>query len=61
MEKLFNIKFGSRYVMNKKNPEKNRNIFSNFNNMLKNKRKDILKDCFDNIKQKAFDNVLKKS
>ncbi len=60
LEKLFNIKFGSRYVMDKINSEKNRNIFSNFNYMLKYKRKDILKDCFDNIKQRAFDNVLRK-
>ena len=60
LEKLFNIKFGSRYVMDKINSEKNRNIFSNFNYMLKNKRKDILEECFYNIKQTSFDNVLKK-
>ena len=60
LEKLFNIKFGSRYVLDKINSEKNRNIFNKFNDMLKKKRQDILKECFDKIKRTAFDNVLKK-
>ena len=60
LEKLLNIKFGSRYALDKINSEKNRNIFKNFNDMLKKKKDDILKDCFDKIKQTAFDNVLKK-
>ena len=59
LEKLCNIKFGSRYALDKINSEKNRNIFKNFNDMLKNKKNDILKDCFDKIKEKAFYNVLK--
>ena len=61
LQKLFNIKFGSRYALDKINSEKNRNIFQRFNDMLKNKRKDILKDCFDKIKQRETDNVLTKA
>ena len=61
LEKLFNIKFGGRYVLDKINSEKNRNIFITFNNMLKNKKQNILKECFDNLKQRGFDNVLKKA
>ena len=60
LQKLFNIKFGSRYALDKMNSEKNRNIFSRFNDMLKKKRLDILKDCFDNIKKRETDNVLTK-
>ena len=56
---LNNIKFGARYALDKINSEKNRNIFESFNNMLKNKRADILKDCFDRIKQQRKDNVLR--
>ena len=29
--------------------------------MLKNKKNDILKDCFDKIKERAFYNTLKKA
>ena len=36
--------------MDKINSEKNRNIFKEFNDMLKNKRKDILEECFYNKK-----------
>ena len=61
LQKLFNIKFGSRYALDKINSEKNRKIFQRFNDMLKNKRKDILKDCFDKIKQRETDNVLTKA
>jgi hypothetical protein len=61
LEKLFNIKFGSKYALDKINSEKNRNIFKNFNDMLKNKKNDILKECFDKIKERAFYNVLKKA
>ena len=61
LEKLFNIKFGSKYALDKINSEKNRNIFKNFNDMLKNKKNNILKDCFDKIKERAFYNVLKKA
>ena len=60
LEKLLNIKYGSRYALEKINSEKNRNIFKNCIDMLKKKRIDTLKDCFDKIKKNAFDNVLKK-
>ena len=59
LEKLANIKFGAKYALDKLNSEKNRNIFERFNNLLKNKREDILKDCFDRIKKERKDNVLK--
>ena len=61
LEKLLNIKFGSKYVIDKIKSENNRNIFNQFNDMLKAKRYDILKDCFDKIKKRAFDNVLRKA
>ena len=61
LKKLFNIKFGSRYALDKINSEKNRNIFKRFNDMIKNKRLVTLKDCFDKIKQRAVDNVLGKA
>ena len=59
LNKLINIKFGKKYVFDKIRSENNRNIFKKFNEDLKNKRKDILKDCFDKIRQTAFDNKLK--
>ena len=59
LEKLSNIKFGARFALDKLNSEKNRNIFLRFNDLLKNKKGDILKDCFDRIKQQRKDNVVK--
>ena len=61
LEKLCNIKYGGKYAIDKIISEKNRNIFKNFNDMLKNKKNDRLKDCFDKIKERAFYNVLKKA
>jgi hypothetical protein len=58
LEKLSNIKFGAKYALDKLYSEKNRNIFERFNVLLKNKRKDTLKDCFDRIKQNRKDNML---
>ena len=59
LEKLNNIPFGAKYALDKINSEKNRNIFDSFNNLLKNKRNNILKDCFDRIKNERKDNILK--
>ena len=61
LEKLLNIKFGCKYVFDKIESENNRKIFEQFNELLKNKRLDHLKDCFDKIKKRAFDNVLRKA
>ena len=61
LEKLLNIKFGAKYAIDKINSEKNRNIFDKFNNTFKKKRLDILKDCFDKIKKRGIDNVLRKA
>ena len=58
LEKLFNIKFGCKYALDKINSEKNRNTFIKFNNDLENKRLDTLKNCLDSIKQKKKDNIL---
>ena len=58
LEKLSNIKFGAKYALDKLNSEKNRNIFERFNDLLKNKRADTLKDCFDRIKKERKDKVL---
>ena len=59
LEKLNNIPFGAKYALDKINSEKNRKIFESFNNLLKNKRNNILKDCFDKIKNERKDNTLK--
>ena len=61
LEKLLNIKFGSKHVFDRIESENNRKIFEQFNDLLKNKRLDHLKDCFDKIKKRAFDNVLRKA
>ena len=55
---LMDIKFGKKYVFDKIKSERNRNIFKNFNNDLKQKRLNTLKECFDKVKQTAFDNKL---
>ena len=60
LNKLFNIKFGGRYLFDKLVSQKKRDIFNIFNELLKKKRKDSLKDCFDKIKQTSFDNALTK-
>ena len=61
LEKLFNIKFGGKHALDKLKSEKNRNIFNKFNDLLKKKRLDNLKDSFDKIKKERFDNTLKKA
>ena len=61
LEKLINIKFGGKYAIDKINSEKNRNIFNKFNEMLKKKRLNNLKDSFNKIKKEGFDNTLKKA
>ena len=61
LEKLFNIKFGGKFAINKLKEEINRNIFNIFNASLKNKRLTLLKDCFEKIKKKGFNEVLKKA
>ena len=59
LSKLFNIKFGKRYVFDKIKSENNRNIFKKFNDGLKNHKLNTLKECFDKIKNTAFDNKLR--
>jgi hypothetical protein len=61
LEKLLNIKFGSKHILDKLKSEKNRDIFNDFNDLLKTKRLDHLKESFDKIKKRGFDNVLRKA
>ena len=58
LSKLLNIKFGKKYVFDKIKSENNRNVFKKFNDDLKKHKLDTLKDCFDKIRQTAFDNKL---
>jgi len=57
--KLMKVKFGKEYVFNKIKSEKNRSVFKQFNDNLKKHKLNTLKDCFDKIKQTAFNNKLK--
>ena len=59
LEKLTNIKIGGKYALDKLHSEKNRNIFKTFNDLLKNKRVDILKECLINFKQQRKADILK--
>ena len=59
--KLVNIKFGKKYAFDKIKSENNRNIFKKFNDDLKKHRLNTLKECFDKIRQTAFDNKLKRA
>ena len=52
-------KFGKEYVFNKIRSEKNRNVFKQFNDDLKKHKFNTLKECFDKIRQTAFNNKLK--
>ena len=56
--KLMKAKFGKEYVFNKIKSEKNRNVFKQFNDDLKKHRFNTLKECFDKIKQRVFNNKL---
>jgi hypothetical protein len=57
--KLMKAKFGKEYVFNKILSERNRNVFQKFNDDLKKHRLNTFKECFDKIKQNAFNNKLK--
>ena len=61
LEKLLNIKFGGKHLLDKLKSENNRHIFNKFNDLLEDKRLDNLYECFDNIRNRAFDNVLRKA
>ena len=56
--KLMKTKFGKEYAFNKIKSENNRNVFKQFNDNLKKHRLNTLKECFDKIKQKAFNKKL---
>ena len=63
LNKLFNIAFHSKYIVNKILSERNRKIFENFNNILMNKRNDIIKEVFkaikDNVKDYSLNKILR--
>ena len=58
LNKLFNIPFNSKYILNKIQSERNKKIFGKFNDILINKRKDIIKDIYKRIKDNVKDNLL---
>ena len=55
-----NIPFNSKYILNKIQSERNKKIFGKFNDILINKRKDIIKDIYKRIKDNVKDNLLNK-
>ena len=57
--KLMNAKFGKKYAFDKIKSQRNRDVFRQFNDDLKKHRFNTLKECFDNIKNTAFNNKLK--
>ena len=60
LDKLSNIGFHSKYILNKILSERNRKIFENFNNTLINKRKGIIKEIFKTIIENVKENTLNK-
>ena len=57
--KLMRAKFGKAYVIDKLKSERNRSVFKQFNDDLKKHKLNTLKECFDKIKQTAFNNKLR--
>jgi len=58
---LMKAKFGKEYAFNKIKSERNRSIFKQFNDDMKKHRLNTLKECFDALKNKAFNNKLLKA
>ena len=57
--KLCNIKYGAKYALDKIKKRRDKQCFTNFNHILKQKRLKILKNVFKKIKDRAFKNKLK--
>ena len=56
--KLISIKYGAKYAFDKIKNKSDEQKFIKFNNSLKEKRLQILKNVFENIKNRAFNNKL---
>ena len=59
IKKICNIKFGAKYALDKIKERRDKECFTQFNNILKLKRIKILKDVFSKIKKRAFNNKLR--
>ena len=58
---LMKARFGKEHAFNKIKSERNRSIFKQFNDDLKKRRLNTLKDCFDRLKNNAFNDKLLKA
>ena len=59
VNKIMSIKYGAKYALDKLKNKRDEQIFIKFNTSLKEKRLQILKNVFDNIRNRAFNNKLK--
>ena len=57
-KQLISIKFGAKYSFNKIKNKSNEQKFIKFNNSFKEKKLQLLKNVFNNIKNRAFNNKL---
>jgi len=58
LNKIMTIKYGARYALDKLKNKSDEQKFIKFNNSLKEKRIQTLKNVFNNIKNRAFNNKL---
>ena len=59
IKKIFSIKYGAKYALDKIKNKKNEEIFKKFNKRFKEKRLNIVRRIFNKIKSRAFNNKLK--
>jgi hypothetical protein len=59
VNKIMSIKYGAQYALDKLKNKRDEQIFIKFNTSLKEKRLQILKNVFNNIRNRAFNNKLK--
>jgi len=59
VNKIMSIKYGAKYALDKLKNKRDEQIFIKFNTSLKEKRLQILKNVFNNIRNRAFNNKLK--
>ena len=60
INKIFSIKYGAKYALEKIKNRRDKETFVEFNKVFKEKRLKTLKDIFSKIKNRAFNNKLKK-
>ena len=61
INKIFSIKYGAKYALEKIKNRRDKETFVEFNKVFKEKRLKTLKDIFFKIKKRAFNNKLKKT